>query len=124
MGNPDDFEDAIVTEPYGMGHDREDSLRVTALELAIKYRPADHPDDVIRIAERFRAFLAGPDAVDHAESVADVAGYRASGFVERIDMGDGASSRVGYPDPRRPAQMGIGWPYTADDIRPPVRKCL
>lgn len=41
--------------------DREDSLRVTALELAIKFRPGVTPEEAVATADRFRVFLAGGD---------------------------------------------------------------
>lgn len=40
--------------------DRDDCLRVTALEMAVKHCPNGGPDDVVQAAEKFRTFLAGP----------------------------------------------------------------
>lgn len=64
--------------------DREDNLRVTALELAIKHCPDADAEDVIKTADRFRAFLAGNGPAE--SDVLTWSGYGPGGFVERIDM--------------------------------------
>ena len=47
--------------------DREDNLRATALELAIKFRPGATPEEVVMTADRFRVFLSGSDGAVTAD---------------------------------------------------------